>query len=58
MTKSIMIERVAPYLGSIGVHKNGTWAAQKIIDTAKQPTQVRNLAYLCLIDIILDWSHL
>ncbi|KAG1466563.1 hypothetical protein G6F56_004664 [Rhizopus delemar] len=40
MTKSIMIERVAPYLGSIGVHKNGTWAAQKIIDTAKQPTQI------------------
>lgn len=40
MTKSMMLEKVAPYLGSIGVHKNGTWAAQKIIDTAKLPAQV------------------
>lgn len=40
MTKSLMLERVAPYLASIGVHKNGTWAAQKIIDTAKLPAQV------------------
>jgi protein JSN1 len=27
-----MLERVAPHLASIGVHKNGTWAAQKIIE--------------------------
>ncbi|KAG2199815.1 hypothetical protein INT47_009428, partial [Mucor saturninus] len=40
MTKSIMLEAVAPYLASIGVHKNGTWAAQKIIDTAKLPAQI------------------
>ncbi|KAG1046595.1 hypothetical protein G6F43_010925 [Rhizopus delemar] len=40
MTKSMMLEKVAPYLGSIGVHKNGTWAAQKIIDTAKLPAQI------------------
>ena len=53
MTKSIMLERVAPYLGSIGVHKNGTWAAQKIIDTAKLPTQVnkRRLLPLTSIDV-------
>lgn len=24
-----MLERIAPYLASIGCHKNGTWAAQK-----------------------------
>ncbi|KAI8355680.1 hypothetical protein BD560DRAFT_426570 [Blakeslea trispora] len=40
MTKSMMLEAVAPYLASIGVHKNGTWAAQKIIDTAKLPSQI------------------
>ncbi|KAI8364829.1 armadillo-type protein [Choanephora cucurbitarum] len=39
-TKSMMLEAVAPYLASIGVHKNGTWAAQKIIDTAKLPAQI------------------
>lgn len=27
-----MLERIAPYLATIGVHKNGTWAAQKIIE--------------------------
>ncbi|KAI8369221.1 armadillo-type protein, partial [Radiomyces spectabilis] len=39
-TKSRMLEVVAPYLASIGVHKNGTWAAQKIIDTARLPSQM------------------
>ncbi|WVO15655.1 hypothetical protein L204_103315 [Cryptococcus depauperatus] len=27
-----MLERIAPHLASIGIHKNGTWAAQKIIE--------------------------
>jgi protein JSN1 len=27
-----MLHRVAPHLAAIGVHKNGTWAAQKIIE--------------------------
>lgn len=40
-TKSKMIMKIAPYLASIGVHKNGTWAAQKIIDTAHTEEQVR-----------------
>lgn len=40
MTKSIMLEAVAPFLASIGVHKNGTWAAQKIIDTSRLPAQI------------------
>lgn len=35
-----MIERIAPYLASIGIHKNGTWAAQKIIDTATTDQQI------------------
>ncbi|KAG9001610.1 hypothetical protein FRB93_012036 [Tulasnella sp. JGI-2019a] len=30
----IMLERLAPHLATIGIHKNGTWAAQKIIDCA------------------------
>ncbi|CEP19286.1 hypothetical protein [Parasitella parasitica] len=40
MTKSIMLETVAPFLASIGVHKNGTWAAQKIIDTTRLPAHI------------------
>ncbi|KAI9315103.1 hypothetical protein BX666DRAFT_1959433 [Dichotomocladium elegans] len=39
-TKSRMLEVVAPYLASIGIHKNGTWAAQKIIDTGRLPDQI------------------
>ncbi|ORZ28775.1 hypothetical protein BCR41DRAFT_366500 [Lobosporangium transversale] len=37
--KTKMLELIAPHLASIGVHKNGTWAAQKIIDCAKSPAQ-------------------
>lgn len=32
-----MLERIAPHLAEIGIHKNGTWAAQKIIDVARTP---------------------
>lgn len=39
-TKQAMLERIAPYLAAIGVHKNGTWAAQKIVDYANTPAQV------------------
>ncbi|KAL6235367.1 hypothetical protein BDW75DRAFT_230332 [Aspergillus navahoensis] len=39
--KERMLVPIAPHLGEIGVHKNGTWAAQKIIDVAKTPTQMR-----------------
>ncbi|KAL9546610.1 hypothetical protein MBANPS3_006586 [Mucor bainieri] len=39
-TKLVMLKKIAPYLASIGVHKNGTWAAQKIIDTASTDQQI------------------
>lgn len=32
--RTAMLERLAPHLAMIGIHKNGTWAAQKIIDCA------------------------
>ena len=38
--KMKMLIEIAPHLASIGVHKNGTWAAQKIIDVAKTEEQV------------------
>jgi protein JSN1 len=38
--KEAMLREIAPHLAQIGVHKNGTWAAQKIIDVAKTPTQM------------------
>jgi protein JSN1 len=37
-TKEAMLREIAPQLAKIGVHKNGTWAAQKIIDVSKTPT--------------------
>ncbi|KAG0175534.1 hypothetical protein DFQ30_005229 [Apophysomyces sp. BC1015] len=37
--KTRMLKIVAPHLAALSVHKNGTWAAQKIIDTAKTPEQ-------------------
>lgn len=40
-TKLRMLEKIAPFLASIGVHKNGTWAAQKIIDYANTPEEIR-----------------
>ncbi|KAL2846730.1 hypothetical protein BJX68DRAFT_240340 [Aspergillus pseudodeflectus] len=40
-TKEQMLGPIAPHLGEIGVHKNGTWAAQKIIDVAKTPRQMQ-----------------
>ncbi len=38
--KESMLTRIVPHLAEIGVHKNGTWAAQKIIDVAKTPNQI------------------
>nr|POE62285.1 pumilio domain-containing protein c56f2.08c [Quercus suber] len=39
-TKDAMLEHIAPHLPEIGVHKNGTWAAQKIIDVARTENQM------------------
>lgn len=39
-TKEAMLAEIAPHLAEIGVHKNGTWAAQKIIDVARTPRQM------------------
>ncbi|EEB05382.2 RNA-binding protein [Schizosaccharomyces japonicus yFS275] len=38
--KESMLERIAPHLAEIGTHKNGTWAAQKIIDVASTNRQM------------------
>lgn len=38
--KTSMLREIAPHLASIGIHKNGTWAAQKIIDVARTDEQV------------------
>lgn len=36
----MMFDHVAPHIASIGIHKNGTWAAQRIVDTAKLSSQI------------------
>jgi protein JSN1 len=38
--KEDMLRMISPTIAEIGIHKNGTWAAQKIIDVAKTPTQM------------------
>jgi len=38
--KDSMLAEIAPHMAEIGVHKNGTWAAQKIIDVCKTPHQM------------------
>lgn len=38
--RDAMLMEIAPRLAEIGVHKNGTWAAQKIIDVCKTPHQM------------------
>ncbi|KAL9595469.1 MAG: hypothetical protein Q9219_006429 [cf. Caloplaca sp. 3 TL-2023] len=38
--KEKMLLQIDPHLAEIGVHKNGTWAAQKIIDVARVPNQI------------------
>lgn len=39
-----MLERLGPHLASIGIHKNGTWAAQKVIDCVQTPEEVALVA--------------
>ncbi|EWC44511.1 hypothetical protein DRE_06779 [Drechslerella stenobrocha 248] len=34
-----MLQKISPHLAEIGVHKNGTWAGQKIIDVARTDEQ-------------------
>lgn len=43
-TKDAMLEKVAPHLAEIGVHKNGTWAAQKIINKCRTDSQMKTIA--------------
>lgn len=38
--RDAMLKEISPHMAEIGVHKNGTWAAQKIIDVAKMPNQM------------------
>jgi protein JSN1 len=39
-TKEAMLGEITLHLAEIGVHKNGTWAAQKIIDVARTQRQM------------------
>ncbi|KTW28689.1 uncharacterized protein T551_02539 [Pneumocystis jirovecii RU7] len=41
--KEKLLKEIAPHLSGIGIHKNGTWAAQKIIDLAKTETQINDI---------------
>ena len=37
----VILERIAPLLATIGIHKNGTWASQKIIECVQTPEEVQ-----------------
>lgn len=41
IVKDIMLRKTSKYLTSMGVHKNGTWACQKMITMAKTPRQIK-----------------
>ncbi|KAK5990233.1 Pumilio domain-containing protein P35G2.14 [Cladobotryum mycophilum] len=41
--RDAMLGEIAPHIAEIGIHKNGTWAAQKIIDVCKTPAQLNLL---------------
>ncbi|QLQ79045.1 hypothetical protein HG537_0B03920 [Torulaspora globosa] len=38
--KDIMLRKTSKYLTSMGIHKNGTWACQKMISMARTPRQI------------------
>lgn len=38
--RDAMLGEISPHMAEIGVHKNGTWAAQKIIDVCKTQKQM------------------
>lgn len=40
----LMLERIVPHLAMIGIHKNGTWAAQKIIECVTSQEEVALIA--------------
>ncbi|KAG4301501.1 hypothetical protein PCANB_002320 [Pneumocystis canis] len=42
-TKGRLLKEIAPHLSGLGIHKNGTWAAQKIIDLAKTEAQINDI---------------
>lgn len=42
-TRELMLRQLAPHMAEIGVHKNGTWAAQKIIDVTRDPRQMETI---------------
>ena len=39
-----MLDRICPHLAMIGIHKNGTWAAQKIIECVQTPEEIGLIA--------------
>ncbi|KAI8913477.1 armadillo-type protein, partial [Gorgonomyces haynaldii] len=39
-----LIDTVGPHLAALGIHKNGTWAVQKIIECARTPSQMESIA--------------
>lgn len=41
--RDAMLTEIAPHMAEIGVHKNGTWAAQKIIDVCKAHGQMMTI---------------
>ncbi|KAI0244238.1 hypothetical protein L0F63_006455 [Massospora cicadina] len=42
--KTALIVSVAPYMAAIGIHKNGTWAIQKMIECAAGEDQIAPIA--------------
>lgn len=44
--KTMIIAQLAPYFAAVGIHKNGTWVIQKLINWCHQPHQVSTHIYI------------
>jgi len=55
--KTLLISKVAPHMAAIGIHKNGTWVVQKMIDTANTSEQVKKKVIFLVFLSFLSISH-
>ncbi|ODV91441.1 hypothetical protein CANCADRAFT_16130, partial [Tortispora caseinolytica NRRL Y-17796] len=55
--RSTILQMLLPYLAYMGVHKNGTWAAQKIISLSSNPTDLTMISQALrpyIVPLLLD----
>lgn len=51
--KSMIIAELAPYMAAVGVHKNGTWVIQKLINWCTLPQHVQQFICFCILTMFV-----